>query len=246
MIGLTLVGRALRELHDPRVGIDPAELGLAFVDSALREIVYASQPRFGDREARQILALAFQEVIKRPGTTPELQIAQGVSRGESYYGQAAYRNLEDGTSVTGTNNWTAQQCGKMKPPCVDPCFEATDTHADGSKYQACFRRFATPEDGAVGFLRILYEDRPAVLAAASAGDVDLVAERMRASKYFELPLERYQRALNTNVDKVAKALGEPRATPAGLGGGSRLWPWAPIALLTGAIFYGTIRSRRRR
>lgn len=246
MIGLTLVGRALASL-DARTGQDPAAFGVDFVDAATREIVSSATPapRFGEARAREILIPAFRDVIGREGTTNELQIAQGVSRGESYYGQAAYKNLETGERIAGTNNWTAQQCGSMKPPCVDPCFEATDTRANGTKYQACFRRFATPEEGAVGFLRVLYKDRPAVLAAASAGDVDLVAERMRASKYFELPLERYQGALNTNVDKVAKALGEPRATPAGFGGRSRLWPWAPIALLTGAIFYGTIKNRPR-
>lgn len=236
MIGLTFVGRALRELDSSRelirVGQDSGPLGFTFVEGALREIVQSSQARFGDKQARDYLAAAYLGIFHTPGSLNALQIAQGVSRGESFYGQATYKNLADGSSYTNTNNWTAQQCGSMRPPCFDPCFEATDTRANGDKYQACFRRFPTPEAGAAAFLHTLYEQRPEVLAAANAGDVDLVAERMRASKYFELPLARYQKALNTNVDKVAKALGEPRATPAS--GGRRVWPW----LLGGLI--GTV------
>lgn len=243
MIGLTLVGRALRELDNSRtivrVGAEPAPLGFTFIDAALRTIAESAPTRFGDKQARDYLAAAYVQLFNVPGSLNALQIAQGVSRGESYYGQATYKNLADGTSQTGTNNWTAQQCGSMRPPCAVPCFEATDTRANGDRYQACFRRFATPEEGAAAFLRTLYQQRPEVLAAANAGDVDLVAERMRASKYYELPLTRYQKALNTNVDKVAKALGEPRATPAS--GRRRVWPWLLGGLVGTVVVVRIIR-----
>lgn len=217
---LTLVGRALQVLEWSTGAISHAQ-------------------------ARPIVAEAYRRVFGTEATVNALQIAQGVSIGESHYGQDAFKNLETGTSESNTNNWAAQQCGKMKPPCEDPCFESTDSDAKGVRYQGCFRRFDTPEEGAEGFMRVLYEQRPTVLAAANRGDVDLVAAEMRRTGYYQAPLTRYRTALNRNVDAVAKALGEPRATPPSFGRGSRLWPWAPIALLTGAIFYGTIRNRSR-
>lgn len=165
-------------------------------------------------QAREILAAAFREIFGRDGTLPELQIAQAISLGESYYGNAGYRNRATGEVVRNTNNWTAQQCG-VRPPCPPTCFEATDTRANGEPYQACFRLFATPEEGAARFLTILYKQRPGgpdVLAAASRGDYKEVSRLMRSHGYFELPLAKHQQALSSNIDRVAKALGEPRAT----------------------------------
>lgn len=169
--------------------------------------LFITGQRFGAARAREILTVAYAELFG-PGKIPELQIAQGISRGESNYGQAGYRNRETGETIINTNNWTAAQC-QSRPPCPEDCFEATDTHEDGSPYQACFRIYATPEDGAKGFLRILYVNRPQVHTAAKRGDIRAVSTLMRESDYFELPLETHIEALTNNTRAVANALNEP-------------------------------------
>lgn len=204
---------------------------------------YSTGQRFGAAQARQYLVEAFPEVVGRQGTIPELQIAQGVSAGESNYGQASYRNRETGESLSATNNWGGLQCGSSRPPCPETCFEATDTHENGEPYQACFRYFETPELGVRAFLRELYIRRPGVLKEAQRGNIRGVSTEMRRTDYFELGLEKHIEALTFNTQKVANALNEPW-----VGQGRAVSPGRSIIrplILTTAVVGGLIYFARR-
>lgn len=204
---------------------------------------YATGQRFGAARAREYLVEAFPEVVGRPGTLSELQIAQAVSAGESNYGQASYRNRETGESLSATNNWGGLQCGASRPPCPDTCFEATDTHEDGEPYQACFRFFDTPELGVRAFLRELYIKRPGVLKAASRGDIKGVSTEMRRTKYFELPLNRHIEALTTNTKLVSNSLKEPWVGDIEVSeGGSIIRPLVFTTAVIGGLIYFARRN----
>ena len=112
-----------------------------------------------------------------------------------------------GLAFGNANNWGAIQCSSP-PPCPPTCVELTDTHADGSTYQWCYRRYPTSVDGAADLVRELYR-RDGVPEALASGDAARIANRMRASRYFEAPEARYAKAIATNATTIATNLGEP-------------------------------------
>lgn len=201
--------------------------------------------RLSTVDAREVLATAFRNVFGRDGNQCEIQIALAFSAQESNFGQSCYRFCSSGHGKTCVEvsrtcdswNWGAIQC-RAKPPCPDGCFPATDTHADGTPYSICFRRYPTALAGAEAFLKEIYQRRPGVLTAAGRGDVDGVSAEARRTKYFELPLERHQRALRGNVDRVAKALGETPCSPAVMSSPTR-------TLLTSALVAGGLYAAYR-
>lgn len=163
-----------------------------------------------EKWARAEIVGAFRSIFGRAPTLTEAQFAQAVSRGESYYGMAAYRNRADDTSVSNTWNMGSVQCGTT-PPCPPGCFEATDSHSgSGDYYQACFRSYSSPEAGFEHFVRVLYTgQRAKVLAAARDGDIANFSATLRASHYFELPLAQHIKGMTTNLRAITTALHEP-------------------------------------
>lgn len=111
-----------------------------------------------------------------PPNLAELQIAGAMAHLESNYGMSPYTNKVTGQTSGVINNWGAVQGGK--PPC-DPskAFEVTDTGAQGS-YNFCYKKYATPEDGALDFLRLLTVKRPASWALMKQGDIDAFSVQM--------------------------------------------------------------------
>jgi hypothetical protein len=202
--------------------------------------------------AREVLEAAFRNIFKRAGELPELQYAQAVSLGEGgQYGTGCYRNQETGKSVCDTNNWGALQCF-TKPPCPAGCIEASDTHAGGSGYQACFRTFATTEAGAEAFLRRLYGGGAGgsnVLSLARQGRYEDAVHAQRATGYFELDADSYWKAVDGNVDRVAAALHEPRGDHGSVRLIARAREILPYALAIGAAgaaaYYLFPRETRR-
>lgn len=164
-------------------------------------------------QARDIIIEAFERVFDREPTLLEAQFAQAWSLGESWYGQAKFKNRLTGESRV-INNWGSVQCVKG-PPCDGDCFEVTDTREDGTPYQWCYRVYATPADGAVSFIKTLYvsHQRHKVLKAANTGSIELFAETLRASRYFELGLSKAIKGLTSNLQKITSALGEPMPSP---------------------------------
>lgn len=193
---------------------------LAAEDISTDRTKYAS----GELWARAIIVLGFRQTFKRNPTLREAQFGQAVARGESGYG----RGWKD--AGIGSHNWGAVQAGR--PPC-DPnrAFPYGDTHADGSKYAACFRKYPDDVTGAADFLRIMF--KPNVIAAANAGDIRGVSTAMRANRYFELALDKHVIALTRNLTAMTTALNEPMPTISS-GGGAML---VLLALPIGSLIY---------
>jgi hypothetical protein len=152
-----------------------------------------------DQWARGVLERAWPE----GPTLQALQIVQAVGRFEGGYGHA------NDPAWAGSNNWGAIQCGHG-PPCGVDCFEHADTHADGTPYTTCFRRYPSAIDGARGLVHELLR-RPAVAGVIDSGNATAVANAMHASKYFEATASSYAKNLFRNAQAIALALGEPLA-----------------------------------
>lgn len=158
---------------------------------------------------REKLTNAWIELFGEAPQLHEIQIVQAVALGEGGYGQAKYKNQVTGETAV-INNWGATQCGHG-PPCGPNCFEVTDHHADGSAFNWCYHRFATPEEGARSYLKILLLNRPGVRATLPQASTDAFVRAMKESRYFELRLDKYQDNVWNNVNKIATELGEPLA-----------------------------------
>lgn len=150
-------------------------------------------------EARSVLLAAFAANGMAAPTLSELQGVGGIGNLEGLYGSA----------FGGANNWGAIQCGHG-PPCHANCVEVGDTHADGSGYQWCYRRYPTPTAGASDLVRELYR-RELVPESLRAGDAQATAKHMRATGYFEAPADKYARGIAQRAEQIASALGEPLA-----------------------------------
>lgn len=181
--------------------------------------------------ARADIERAFRSQFGREPSLRQAQMAQAVSAGESGYGRAWKSEGE------GSHNMGAIQV-PGGPPC-DPAvsFEKTDTRADGTPYQACFRRYPSRVAGWSDFLRVLYERRPTVLAAAN-GSIRGFSTALRKSGYFELPLEEHIKAMQWNLGLITRALDEPMPP---LQPPPRRNPLV-VAGVAGAVLYGAWRA----
>jgi len=165
--------------------------------------------RKSDTEARSILEQAFALRGMPAVSLAELQTAQAIARFEGGYGDGWV-----GEGV-GSHNWGAIQCGHYAP-CEPGCFQNGDSHADGAKYQGCFRIYPDDLAGAGALLHQLYR-RQGVPEAMAAGDATAVAEAMRATGYFEAPATRYATAIETHAGELSASLGEPHLVVRGGG-----------------------------
>src|SRR5689334_25033902 len=127
-----------------------------------------------EAQARAILVSRF------PGRSPAwYQATQAIAKGEGSYGNGWKNAIVDGkgkpwvegvstgdrytNAGEGSNNWGATQCGHATTPggdCGPGCFPNLDHHGDGRPYQGCFKKYATPEDGAADFVFILTDNGP--------------------------------------------------------------------------------------
>jgi peptidoglycan hydrolase-like protein with peptidoglycan-binding domain len=125
-----------------------------------------------------------------------------------------------------------------RPPCGDDAFGHGDTHEGGEAYAACFAIYPSRAAGWEALVNELYLRRSKVLAAARNCDMMGAVAAMRASQYFEAPLEHYQEGIRARVAEIASALGEPNPVPkAGVGGslaGGSPSPAVPRTISRGA------------
>jgi len=229
----------LLELRAPPGELSPYEIGTGF-DLEL-------EPGDVHREAREVIRQGFALALGYNGTGPELQVAQAVGRRESSYGRGW---KADGV---GSNNWGAVQAGR--PPCNPATsFEYTDTHpeSDGSstKYSICFRRYASPVEGAADMIRHLYVKRPTVLRAVHRGSLHDFSAAMYDEHYYEgfgatreARIKNHMKWIESALEPIAEAVGEPvylngppRRAGFGLFG----------VLLLGGVAVGAIRALSRR
>lgn len=170
--------------------------------------------------------------LQAQGTEPspaELQILGAIADLESNYGRGW------SGPMVGSNNWGAITCGASPDEsgaCPPGCSPNKDSSPYSGEYVTCFRRWATPEEGAAGLVKLLYK-WPEVVEAIQAGDIDEVSWRMRQRSYFlgtdpdpRKAAATHAGALDRKVGEIVEALGEPRAAfrggPAAPGGGSNL------------------------
>ena len=190
----------------------------------------AAIPSSTDAFGRATLAAVWPTVLGETPSALELQAVQAVSRGEGLYGRATYKllSIPDGAliaTVNDSNNWGAVQAGH--PPC-DPAssFVATDSsprlqNAENPKgyYNICFRRHATPEEGAANYLRTLlvHHGRSVVRTAVRTGSAQAIAQAMHDTGYYEGfgptvfdRIKRYADGIFKNAGDIAANLKEPR------------------------------------
>ena len=157
-----------------------------------------------DQWAREVVLDAW--AAQHPGLEPtlaEIQAIQAVGRFEGSYGLATRP-----AAWVGSHNWGAVQCGHGAP-CGDHCFETQDSHADGTVYRWCYKRYPSAVDGAADVVRLLTDKRPTVWAAMRAGSADDIAGQMRETGYHETPAPKYAERISANARELAEALGEP-------------------------------------
>lgn len=166
----------------------------------------------------------------------------------------AVAGLESGYGVgfgTGVNNWGAIQCSHG-PPCGDSCIQWGDTHADGSGYTWCYRRYPTPQDGAADLARLLI--KKAGLDVMRAGEPYALARKMYEGKYFEgrdptpaTPLtaedkeaivRKYGDGLAARLGDINDVLGAPSTPP---DGGVSGWP---IIVIAGVALAALLAGKR--
>ena len=169
---------------------------------------------------RTVLENIWQEVTGEAPNLAELQIAGAQAHLESYYGLSNYTNKLTGEKSGVINNWGAVQGGK--PPCGDAGFEASDTHADGTAYTWCYKRYPTPEAGAADMLKHMTTKRPTSWNHMKRGDIDAWSQSMRTKDpitgiggYFEQSAEGRAKGIEARVINIAGTLGEPIAAKRG-------------------------------
>jgi hypothetical protein len=191
--------------------------------------------RLSSQEARAILDRAVQSVTggSLPGLSMDL--IQGVARFETGYG-----GKWDATGCPGadtSNNWGAVKnsggrWATLAEAQCDPSksFACQDRDSSGKTWWYCFRRYATPEDGAAHTVSVLWKN-PYVRAYLLSGEggVPEMAAAMKQGGYFEATVEAYTRGLAPNVSAIRSDLGSRSIIgPALVAGG------AGLALMLGA------------
>jgi hypothetical protein len=187
-------------------------------------------------QAQAMIASAFMSQLGRASQGHEALFAQAVSLCETGYG-ASWKD-----EGVGSNNMGAVQAGK--PPC-DPAiaFPYGDTHEDGQAYAACFRKYATPQEGFNGLIRVLYKQRPKVFEVSRSGSIRDFSTELRASGYFELGLEKHIKALTKCLNTVSSATGQPMPAAGRAPATASNW-LGPIAVLgvAGWIFWKVVKK----
>lgn len=157
-----------------------------------------------DRWARDVVLEAW--IAEHPGLEPglaEIQAMQAIGRHEGAYGLATKP-----PQWKGSNNWGAIQC-KKGPPCDEGCFQAPDSHLDGTPYEWCYAKYASAVAGARALIRLVTKRRPTVWEAMRAGDADGIGREMLDTRYNETPGPRYAGNVARNAREIAEAIGEP-------------------------------------
>lgn len=141
----------------------------------------------------------------------ELQILGSIADLESNYGRGW------SGPMTGSNNWGAITCpgyDQETGTCPAGCSPNKDSSPYSGEYVTCFRRYASPSDGAAGLISFIYK-WPEVQAAIKTGNIDEVSWTMRQRSYFlgfkTDPREAardHAKSLDMRVGEIVSALGE--------------------------------------
>lgn len=184
---------------------------------------------------QQARAESYNAFLAEYGRAPNLgerQIVQVMGLHESSYGYGWRRE------GVGSNNMGAIQSAQ-RPPCDGvTAFQYGDTHADGSAYVWCYRKYPTREAGWRDLVRTAYRNRgrEVVRAAAARGDWRGAITKLRETGYFELPLPLALRAYEGKLREMTTMLGEPMPNPKASSRLGTALKWAGLAAMgTGVV-----------
>lgn len=170
--------------------------------------------------ARKIVVDCLQKAGYPSPSLGMIQIVQAIGRLEGFYGKAS-----NPPEWAGSNNWGAVQSGRPGPDgsCPVGSFGSTDTSPKSGttvKYKACFRKYATPEEGCADMLRIMLKS-PRERAAVEKGDVLATSTAMYDAGYYEgmfkdrdKAIAQHAATVSKNVKAISEALKEPIGTAA--------------------------------
>ena len=152
-----------------------------------------------DDDARAVVERAARKLGLDLGANA-LDLVQAVARFETSYGEGWATSCP---AAVGSNNW-----GAVHATALQPSIECTDHREDGTPYQARFRVYATPEDGAADVIAILWR-MPHVRAflLGDEADPEGMARAMRADRYYEAPVRTYTAGLRRNWSAIRTSLG---------------------------------------
>ncbi len=199
-------------------------IALALMAIAIEYITPAEPPEsfpVVDRYARSLIAKSLTRELGREPCPAELQAIQAVARHETWYGRGWKQ------AGVGSNNWGAITAPKCEP---EWSFHHGDSAPDRGKYQACFRRYASPSDGADALVRTITRRRVAMEDLCNLPTLAAFAGGLYETKYFagfgdtvEQRIDTYRGSLEHEVRRISFELDEPIAfidvTPGGLARG---------------------------
>src|SRR5690242_16261140 len=165
--------------------------------------------------ARRVLYEAWQRVLHRPPTMPEIQAVQAIALHETGYGQLGF--------FPSSHNWGAVQCPGTwgATSCPAGCVMGTDSLPPPSGQQTsvtkpvCFRSYPDDVGGAADLVRNLTTVRPRTMKALATGDADQIAAAMYAERYYTgiskvaaANIATYANGIARRASQIAKALRE--------------------------------------
>ena len=132
-------------------------------------------------QAAQYCLQAFRSVYGRDPSRDELRYALCEALHDTTYG------LRWKPPGAGSYNIGAIQANKS---WKGETFEHTDHHSDGTPYQIAFRKYSSPEEGWLDYIKVLYQQRGAVLRVVQApNDLARVAQSNVTAEMTELAVK---------------------------------------------------------
>lgn len=133
-------------------------------------------------EARAIICEGYQHCYSDAPTRPQAQLAQSVGYLETSYTSGWSSSIPGAAESL---NWGAITAGTEWHGAT---FEHKDSRPDAQGnnvwYTTKFRSYPSLEAGAEDLIRVVYQQRPKVLAAATAGDSLAFSQALYDSKYY--------------------------------------------------------------
>ena len=193
-----------------------------------------------DQWARSILRNEWRKFRGAAPTDTMLQAVGAIARHETVYGHA-----DKPPGWSDTHNWGAIQCAGTVAPCPEGCFEAKDTHADGTPYQGCYKVYPSDEAGAFDLIQTLLAK--GLRDALASGNAVTLAAAMKKRGYFEDSIDHYSKDIANNAAAIARAMPEPlRVTLGGPSSSSSTTDWIVVAGVGWLAWREFGKGRRRR
>jgi hypothetical protein len=199
--------------------------------------------------ARRVLYEAWQRVLGRPPSMPEIQAVQAIALHETGYGQLGF--------FPNSHNWGAVQCPGTwaATTCPVGCIMGKDSlpppagKSGTVTKPVCFRSYPEDVAGAVDLVRNLTTARPRTMKALTTGDADQIAAAMYAERYYTgtskiaaANIAGYASGIARRASEIAKGLRENvrvarqgASTPSGAT--IHLGTAVPLAALFGVIAF---------